>query len=218
MHPDFQTLRLKMVDGQLRTTDVTNHEILSAFLSVPREHFVNTAQRELAYLDDDLQIAPNRYMMEPSPLAKLLQLALIKPSDKMLIIGSGTGYSSAVAAQFTAQIVALEADESLTAQAKANVAELKVTNVECVTGPLQAGVASKAPFDVILVEGAVAAVPAALFGQLADGGRLVAVEGQGLTGVANCYVKSGTVNSPARAFNLAVKPLPGFEAPAKFVF
>jgi protein-L-isoaspartate(D-aspartate) O-methyltransferase len=218
MHPDFQALRVKMVDGQLRTTDVTNHEILSAFLSVPREQFVSQAQRELAYLDDDLLIAPNRYMMEPSPLAKLLQLALVKSTDKMLIVGSGNGYSTAVCAQIAATVVALESDEGLVAQGKANLAAMNIPNVESVSGALQNGASSKGPFDVILIEGAVGAVPAALTDQLADAGRLVVVEGQGSTGVAKCYVKSGKSVSASRGFNIAVKPLPGFESPATFVF
>jgi protein-L-isoaspartate(D-aspartate) O-methyltransferase len=218
MHPDFQTLRLKMVDGQLRTTDVTNHEVLSAFLSVPREQFVGEAQRELAYLDDDLPIAPNRFMMEPSPLAKLLQLANVKSTDKMLIVGSGTGYSAAVCAQIATLVVALECDESLLAQGKANLAALNITNVDAVSGALPGGASSKGPFDVILVEGAVAAVPAILIDQLADEGRLVVVEGHGSTGVAKCYIKSGKSASASRGFNIAVKPLPGFEAPVTFVF
>ena len=218
MHADFQTLRVKMVDGQLRTTDVTNHEILSAFLSVPRELFVGQTHRELAYLDDDIQIAPGRYLMEPSPLAKLLQLADIRSGDKVLIIGAGSGYSAAVISSIAAHIVALESNEDLLNIAKDNIAALQKTNVDFASGPLPSGLPSKAPYNVILIEGALPAVPTALIDQLTHGGRLVAVEGQGLMGVAKCYVKCGKTASASRGFNLAVKPLPGFEAPPVFSF
>jgi protein-L-isoaspartate(D-aspartate) O-methyltransferase len=218
MHPDFQTLRVKMVDGQLRTTDVTNNGLLTAFLSVPRELFVGAAHRDLAYLDDDIQIAPGRYLMEPSPLAKLLQLADIQLTDKVLIVGAGTGYSAAVVANIAAHVVALESDETLSGLAKDNIANLKYPNVDHMSGPLEHGATTKAPYDVILVEGAVDTVPAALIDQLAEGGRLVVVEGQGLSGVAKCHIKSGKTASASRGFNIAVKPLPGFQRAPAFSF
>ncbi|MGL4489990.1 MAG: protein-L-isoaspartate O-methyltransferase family protein [Rhizobiaceae bacterium] len=218
MHPDFQALRVKMVDGQLRTTDVTSHEVLSAFLSVPRELFVGEAYRSLAYLDDDIEIAPGRYLMEPSPLGKLLQLAAIGPGDKVLIVGAGSGYSSAIVAHIAGQVFGLEQDETLLALAKSNIATLQLSNVEFVSGALEAGAASKGPFNVILIEGSVSKVPSTLVDQLAEGGRLVAVEGQGLTGVASSHIKSGKTTAASRAFNLAVKPLPGFQSAAAFVF
>jgi protein-L-isoaspartate(D-aspartate) O-methyltransferase len=218
MHPDFQTLRVKMVDGQLRTTDVTSHEIISAFLTVPRELFVGGANADLAYLDDDIQIAPNRYMMEPSPLAKLMQLAEIRSTDKVLIVGAGSGYGVAVAARIAGHVVALENDDTLFGLAKDNLANLGIANVDHVSGPLQIGAPGKGPFDVILIEGAVDSVPAALTDQLADGGRLVVVQGQGLGGVAYCHRKSGKTTSASRGFNLSVKPLPGFQAAPVFSF
>jgi protein-L-isoaspartate(D-aspartate) O-methyltransferase len=218
MQTDFRILRVKMVDGQLRTTDVTNHKILLAFLTVPRELFVADAHRDLAYLDNDIQIAPGRYLMEPSPLAKLLQLAAIKSSDKVLIVGSSTGYSAAIVSQIAAQVVALESDDGLSVQAKSHLAALNISNVTLVSGLLQAGASSNAPYDLIVVEGAISAVPATLIDQLSNGGRLVVVEGQGLTGVAKHYVKAGKTATASRGFNLSVKPLPGFEQAASFVF
>jgi protein-L-isoaspartate(D-aspartate) O-methyltransferase len=217
-HPDFQAQRVKMVDGQLRTTDVTNHELLSAFLSVPRELFVGEGRQELAYLDDDIQIAPGRFIMEPSPLAKMMQLAAINETDSVLIIGAGTGYSAAIASKLAAKVVALESDQSLAQRAEANLAALNVSNVDVVCSELTQGAASKGPFDVILLEGAISSMPAALFEQLSDNGRLVVVEGLGLTGVAKCYVKSGKSTSASRGFNLAVKPLPGFQSTPVFSF
>ncbi len=217
-HPDFQAQRVKMVDGQLRTTDVTNHELLSAFLAVPRELFVGEARADLAYLDDDLEIAPGRFIMEPSPLAKLMQLAAIKEIDSVLIIGAGTGYSAAIASKLASKVVALDSDQSLVERAQANLAALNVSNVDVVCSDLTQGAPSKGPFDVIFVEGAVSSVPQSLLDQMSDNARLVAVEGQGLTGVAKCYVKSGKTTSASRGFNLAVKPLPGFQSTSVFSF
>ena len=213
---DFQARRVKMVDGQLRTTDVTSHPVLDSFLAVPRESYVSDAKRELAYFDMEIAVAPGRYLMEPSPLAKLIQLADIKSTDRVLDIGTATGYSAAILSNIGATIVALESNGELGDTAKANLAAANITNVEVVTGPLKAGAASKGPFNVILIEGAVGEVPKALFDQLADGGRLVAVEGEGLSGVARLYVKTGQIVSGRRGFNLSVKPLPGFELAPQF--
>ena len=213
---DFQARRVKMVDGQLRTTDVTSHPVLDSFLAVPRESYVSDAKRELAYFDMEIAVAPGRYLMEPSPLAKLIQLADIKSTDRVLDIGTATGYSAAILSNIGATIIALESNGELGDTAKANLAAANITNVEVVTGPLKAGAASKGPFNVILIEGAVGEVPKALFDQLADGGRLVAVEGEGLSGVARLYVKTGQIVSGRRGFNLSVKPLPGFELAPQF--
>ncbi len=213
---DFQARRVKMVDGQLRTTDVTSHPVLDAFLAVPRELYVSDAKRELAYLDMEIAIAPGRYLMEPSPLAKLIQLADIQPADRVLDIGTATGYGAAIISSIGSVVITLESNSELADTAKANLAAAGIANVEVVTGPLTDGAVSKGPFNVILVQGAVSQVPKALLDQLADSGRLVAVEGEGLSGVARLYVKTGQIASGRRGFNLSVKPLPGFELAPQF--
>ncbi len=215
---EFEALRIKMVDGQLRTTDVTSHPVLEAFLAVPREQFVADAHKDLAYLDADISLGNGRYLMEPSPLGKLVQLAEIKPSDRVLDIGCATGYSAAILSHIAASVVAVEEDASLAERAKTNLAALGLANVELMPGSLSAGAAAKGPFNVILVGGAVDSVPQALLDQLADGGRLVAVEGEGLTGVARVHVRSGKNISARRGFNLSVKQLPGFRAAEVFAF
>jgi protein-L-isoaspartate(D-aspartate) O-methyltransferase len=215
-HAAFEALRVKMVDGQLRTTDVTSHSILDAFLAVPREQFVSDARKDLAYLDADIDLGNGRFLMEPSPLAKLIQLAEIKSTDTVLDIGCATGYGAAVLGRIAAHVVALEEDAVLGETAKANLSALGAANVTVSAGPLHSGAASKGPYNVIVIEGAVDSVPAALFAQLADGGRLVAVEGEGLSAVARVHVKSGKTVSARRGFNLSVKPLPGFKAAPVF--
>ena len=218
MDADFSELRVKMVDGQVRTTDVTDPAIIDAMLAVARETFVDERRRALAYIDEDIEIAPGRYLMEASPFAKLVQLADIRPGETVLDVGAGTGYSAAVLSRLAGRVVALENDAALAERARAALAGMAADNVEVVTGPLAAGHADAAPYDVILLEGAVEVLPDALFGELSEGGRLVAVEGQGNAGVARLYLKSGGIVTGRRAFNAAVKPLPGFERTPAFVF
>jgi len=218
MIADFSGLRTKMVDGQVRTTDVTSIPLLDALLSVPREAFVPLAKKDLAYIDEDLEIAPGRFLMEPSPFARLVQLAAIRPGDFVLDVGAGTGYSSAVLSKLAGAVVALEQDAALAAKAQAVLAGLGYDTVAVVEGRLASGHAPEAPYDVIFFEGAVEQIPAALFDQLKDGGRLIAVEGVGNAAVARLHIKHKGVVSARRAFNAAVKPLPGFHTAPVFEF
>lgn len=222
MAADFQDLRTKMVDNQIRTRDVTDLGVIDAFLTVPREAFVPANRQALAYIDEDQLLdsegsAP-RYIMEPSAFAKLVQLALINKSDVVLDIGCGTGYSSAILSQLAGSVIGLESDSALSAVATARLQELSYDNVVIVSGDLHVGYASEAPYDVILIEGAVDFIPEAFFDQLKEGGRLVAVEGRGNAGTARIYVKEDGVASGRGVFNAAVKPLPGFERIEQFEF
>lgn len=213
-----------MVDCQLRTTDVTDASILDAMLSVPREEFVPAGLRALAYIDEDLEIEAAsggnaaRYLMEPSPFARLLQLATIGRDDVVLDVGCGTGYSAAVLSRLAGSVIAIEENPALAERAQATLDRLGYHGVAVVQAPLKAGHAAEAPYDVILLEGAVEEIPAALCDQLKEGGRLVCIEGHGNAGVAKVYVKSGGAVSARRAFNAATKPLPGFERTPEFQF
>jgi protein-L-isoaspartate(D-aspartate) O-methyltransferase len=218
MAMDYAALRMKMVDGQIRTTDVTNHPILNAFIAVRREDFVAERLRPVAYIDNDIEIAPGRYMMAPSPLAKMLQLAEIRAGDSVLDLGAGTGYVSALLAHVAGSVVALESDAGLAAQARTNLEAIGLGNVGVVEGELAAGCPSKAPYDVIFVNGAVETLPDALFSQLKQGGRLVAVVGRGQSSGTHVFVREGDAHSERFAFNASVRMLPGFEKLAEFQF
>ena len=221
---DFDLARTKMVDNQIRTTDVTSHAVLDAFQAVGREEFVPAAMRSLAYIDDDIAInrpndgSPARYLMEPSPLAKLLQLADVRPDDVVLEIGCGTGYASALLSLIASSVVALECDASLADEAASTLSNFGYDNVAVVTGDLAKGYAPEAPYDVIFIGGCIEELPSALFDQLRDGGRLVVVEGYGNASRANLYVREGGATSPRHGFNTSVKPLPGFEKAEVFEF
>ncbi|MBN8937839.1 MAG: protein-L-isoaspartate O-methyltransferase [Rhizobiales bacterium] len=219
---DFARARRTMVDTQIRVNDVTDARIIEALLSVPREAFVPEARRELAYIDDDVAVneaaggKPARYLIELMVLAKMVHAAAIGPDAAVLDIGVATGYSSAVLARIAASVVALEEDEALAAAARQSLAG--AGNVTVVTGALAGGAPQQGPYDAILLEGAVEVVPEALFSQLKDGGRLVAVVGTGRAAKCLVHTRISSEISARPIFDAAIPPLPGFAAERGFVF
>ncbi len=208
---DFAKARRLMVDGQIRTVDVTDHAVIAAFLAVPRERFLPVALRYLAYSDGDVPLGRGhggpRALPAAATLARLAQLAGIGPEDVVLDVRSGAGYFAAVLARLSPLVVALEDDAALSAAAGDTLAALGVDNVATVIGPPAAGYASEGPYDVILVEGAVDRVPAALLDQLKDGGRLVAVVGADGAAQAMLFTRSGSDVTGRPAFNATLPPL-----------
>ena len=224
MTVDFKALRTKMVDGQVRTTDVTDIAIIDAMLDVAREEFVPARLRPLAYIDEDIEVAaatdgqPARYLSEPSPFARMVQLAAVRPGDLVLDVACATGYSCAILSRLASFVVGLESDAHLAEAANANLSRLGFDNVTVVNGPLAQGHADQAPYDVIIVHGAVDAVPQALLDQLKDGGRLVAVVGHGNAGFATLHIREGDMVSTRRVFNAALPALAEFRREAAFSF
>jgi protein-L-isoaspartate(D-aspartate) O-methyltransferase len=203
---------------------VTDLEVLAAMAEVPREHFVPAQSKPLAYIDDDIAVkaamagAPARYLMEPAPFARMLQLAGIAKTDIVLDVGCGSGYSAAVLARLADSVVALESDADLARGASDALVELGIDNAAVVSGPLEAGYPSEGPYDVIFLEGAVDDVPDVLLRQLKEGGRLVGAVGSGRSASVNIYTRSNDEIAGRAAFNADIRPLPGFRKPAAFVF
>jgi protein-L-isoaspartate(D-aspartate) O-methyltransferase len=215
---DHQKARRNMVDCQVRTSDVTNLELLAAFLAVPRERFVPSELAEIAYLDEELPLGNGRFLIAAAPLARLLQAAMIVPADKVLDIGCATGYSTALIASLGARVTGLETSSELAMRARETLASLKFANATISEGSLDAGLAGQGPYDVIFIGGSVQRLPNALKGQLKPGGRLVTVEGSGNAAFAKLYVNDDGHFSGRRLFNCALPLLPGFERTPQFVF
>lgn len=219
---DFERARKVMVENQLRTYSITDRRVLAAMAEVPRERFVPEERRALAYFDGahklDVATGARRYLSAPAPFARLVQLASINSSDAVLDLACGPGYSTAVLARLAPTVVGIESEPDLVAMALANLEALGVGNAAIIEGSIASGARSKAPFDVIIMEGAVESVPDALFAQLRDGGRLVAIIRKNVTAVANLFVRSGDDVAARPDFD-ANLPALGEETPAAaFVF
>jgi protein-L-isoaspartate(D-aspartate) O-methyltransferase len=215
---DFARARRTMVDGQVRTSDVTDLRVIAAMQEVAREQFVPAARRAIAYLDRDVPVNDaGRALIKPMVLGKLLQAAAIVSTDRVLDVGCATGYSSAVLARLAARVIALEQDTALAAAASAALASGSA-NAAVATGPLPAGWPKEAPYDVILLQGASEVAPDSLLAQLAEGGRLLAVIGSGPMGKGTIYRKAGKHATAQPLFDAAAPLLPGFAKAPAFVF
>jgi protein-L-isoaspartate(D-aspartate) O-methyltransferase len=220
---DFAAARRMMVDGQVRTSDVTDPRIIAAMLELPRERFVPQANADLAYLDFDVPAAeaerdkPARRLLKPMVLAKLVQAAAVAASDHVLDVGCASGYSSALLARLAHSVIALEEEEALVRAARENLKAVGA-DVTVAAGPLTQGWQGAAPYDVIFLNGATEIAPDALCHQLKAGGRLVAVVGRAPTSQAILYRSVGGDVSGWPIFDAAAPLLPGFAAPPAFVF
>lgn len=200
-----------MVESQLRPQGVTDPEVLIAMGNVPREQFVPAEVRPMAYIDRAVAIGGGRFMPPPTVLGELLTQMAPKRGHRALVVGAGTGYSASVLAAIGLEVVALECAPELAARAR----ELHVDVVE---GPLELGYEAGAPFDQILIDGAVEQIPEVIVAQLADGGRL----GAALIdrGISRLVVgrKAGGAFGFLTVSDSASPALPGFARPKSFQF
>jgi protein-L-isoaspartate(D-aspartate) O-methyltransferase len=217
----FSTARQKMVDCQVRPSDVTDIRIADAMLEVPREMFVPQDQRALAYLDLDLDVSEGapvkRYLIKPALTARMLQAADIKPTDSILVVGCATGYVAALAAKLVSRVTATESEATLAAKAKAALAGLGAS-VTVQTAAAADGDAANAPYDVIFLNGATEIVPEALFRQLREGGRLVGVFALTEPARAAIVTHSHDDFGHRPLFDATAPVLPGLKRVPAFVF
>jgi len=208
---DFSLARRAMVDNQLRPEGVTDRGVLAAMGSVERERFVPQAARALAYFDRPLKVAPGRAMMPPAALGKLLSALAPRAGERALVVGSGTGYSAAVLRSIGLDVVALESDQALASASTEG-------GVEVVRGELAAGWAKSAPYDLILLDGAVEEIPPSIVKQLREGGRLAgAIHERGVSRLVVGQAAGGVLGLRSIA-DAEVDRLPGFERPRAFTF
>lgn len=219
--PDYAALRANMVESQVRPADVTDHAIQAAMRECPRERFVPAAKRALAYMDGCIEVARGRFLLDPRSFSKMLQLAGVQATDRVLDVGCATGYSTAVLARLGRQVIGLEPEPELAEAARANLRDLGLADAEVVAGALAGGCPEKGPYDVILVNGSVPTPPETLFAQLKDGGRLAAILSRGVPGTqgkATLFVKADGEVSGVPHFDAGAPPLPGFFLQPSFSF
>jgi protein-L-isoaspartate(D-aspartate) O-methyltransferase len=209
--PDFAAARLAMVESQLRPQGVSDPAVLDAMGSLPRERFVPDEARPVAYGDRAVPLGDGRFLSAPGVLGQLLTEMVTERGQSALVVGAGTGYSAAVLAAMGLEVVALECSAELAARAR----DLGITIVE---GPLEPGYKKGAPYDRILIDGAVETISDEIVDQLADGGRL----GAALIdrGVSRLIVgrKSGIAFGYLSVADAGAPRLPGFSSPPAFTF
>jgi protein-L-isoaspartate(D-aspartate) O-methyltransferase len=219
---DFATARQKMVDGQVRTSDVTDRRVVDAMLAVPREAFIPPSRQPLAYLDIDLDVteggSAKRFLLKPAVTAKMLQAAAIGPADTALVVGCATGYMAALVGALAGRVIATENDPALASKAKDVLGRVGCVNVTVKEGAASEGVPSDAPFDVIVLNGATEIPPEALYGQLGEGGRLVGVFAIEQPARATMVTRSRGDIGHRDLFDAAAPVLPGLERRPVFIF
>ena len=206
---DFATRRTFMVDTQVRPSDVTKFPVIEAMLAVPREAYVPDAKREAAYVGENLDLGSDRVVLEPRTLAKMLDALDIQNDDVILDIGCGLGYSSAVLARLAEAVVAVETGD-FSDEAQSILSEQGVDNVAVVEGELHEGAPKSGPYDVIVLQGSVEALPKAIEDQLEEGGRIACIWQDGALGTVKIgYKLDGRMNWRF-SFNAGAPVLPGY--------
>jgi len=213
---DYTARRTMMVDTQIRPSDVTKFPIIDAMLSVPREAYVPDALKEAAYVGENLALGDGRALLDPRTLAKMIDALSIEPSDVILDLGCGLGYSTAILARLGDFVVGVEDDATRAADAQATLSEQGVDNAAVVEGLLNEGSAKSGPYDVILLQGAIAHMSEALADQLREGGRIGAIFAEGALGVVRIGRKIDGELNWRDAFNASAPLLNGFEAESVF--
>lgn len=213
---DYAQRRTLMVDTQVRPSDVTKFPIIDAMLDIPREAFVPRDRREAAYVGENMEIGADRVMLEPRTLAKMLDELDISGEELVLTIGTGYGYSAAVVAHMAEAVVAVEDDAERVAEAQTVLSEHGADGVVLHEGPLAEGAGEHGPYDVVLIEGGIESLPAAIADQLKEGGRIAALFMDGALGTVRIGHKQGGVITWRFAFNAAAPVLPGFERTREF--
>ncbi len=216
---DYTRARLTMVENQLRPHQIDDPRLLGAMREVPREHFLPKSLRPVAYADEDLLLPTGGHLIEPLALARMIQAAQIEPQEVVLLLGCTTGYAAAVLARLAATVILVQPEPAAAQQVETLLEDLGVDNVVvAVSDDPNAGQPSQAPFDVILLVGAVDAMPPALGEQIGEGGRMVAVIDDGRVGKLSVFTRLHGVIGRQVLFDARIPRLAGLERGAEFAF
>ena len=217
---DFKIARKNMVENQIRANKVTSLNIINAFLDVPREKFVPDALQEISYVDEDIQLSRNRFMMKPMILARLFQSLDLKGNENILHVGSNSGYGSAILSRMCSSVISLESDKKLFETSIHTFSNMGFDNVVPLHGSMENGVEKEAPFDIIFIEGSIETEPKSLFGQLNENGKLIAIirPANIKIGKAKLFFKISNEIGLENLFDAQVSKLSIFKSKTKFSF
>lgn len=216
---DHVQARAVMVESQLRTNRIDDPAVLQAMSKIPRERFLPKALHGVAYADEDLVLPDGQFLIEPLVLARLLQAAAVKADDIVLVVGCGTGYVAAVAAQLGATVISVLTDQSMVERVQPVLDDLEADSVvTSIASDPMAGDSGQAPFDVIVIVGAVESIPTTLSSQLGEGGRLTAILGRGHVGKGVLATKMEDVLAERVLFDARIPPLSGVARATEFAF
>jgi protein-L-isoaspartate(D-aspartate) O-methyltransferase len=217
---DFKIARKNMVENQIRANKVTSLNVINAFLDVPREKFVPDALQEISYVDEDIQLSRNRFMMKPMILARLFQSLNLKGNENILHVGSNSGYGSAILSRMCSSVISLESDKKLFETSIHTFSNMGFDNVVPLHGSMENGVEKEAPFDIIFIEGSIETEPKSLFGQLNENGKLIAIiRPENIKiGKAKLFFKISNEIGLENLFDAQVSKLSIFKSKTKFSF
>jgi len=217
---DFKIARKNMVENQIRANKVTSLDVINAFLDVPREKFVPDALQEISYVDEDIQLSRNRFMMKPMILARLFQSLNLKGNENILHVGSNSGYGSAILSRMCSSVISLESDKKLFETSIHTFSNMGFDNVVPLHGSMENGVEKEAPFDIIFIEGSIETEPKSLFGQLNENGKLIAIirPANIKIGKAKLFFKISNEIGLENLFDAQVSKLSIFKSKTKFSF
>ncbi|MDH5538591.1 MAG: protein-L-isoaspartate O-methyltransferase [Rhizobacter sp.] len=216
---NVEQARFNMIEQQIRPWDVLNQSVLTLLAVVKREDFVPAAYRSMAFVDTEVPLPGGQNMLAPKVEARLLQELGVHKHERVLEVGAGSGYMAALLAHQAQHVTTMEIVPELVGMASENLRQASVMNVNVVQANGFRGLVAEAPFDVILLSGSVAEVPAALLPQLKIGGRLAAIVGQQPIMRATLVTRNGEqAFASVDLFDTVAKRLKGFDEPTRFSF
>jgi protein-L-isoaspartate(D-aspartate) O-methyltransferase len=215
---DFERARRNMIDSQVKPNRVTDEAVIDAMATVPRENFVPKSKQGIAYIDEDIALGDGRVLIEPMVFARMLQSAEIRSTDAVLDVACAGGYSSAVIGRIASAVVGLESNADFARSAEKVLLDMGADNAVIIEGDLRKGYAKQAPYDVIMINGAIEDEPEELFAQLSEGGRLVAVKLVNGVGRATVWTRHGDDVSARPIFDAGIPALEEFAKAPSFVF